>query len=88
MAPIRGRIRNAESRRVLDDFTVRSLRSQRAFRRKPQPKKAMQVKKSGISVWVSLKMKPTAIGSRVSKPAVWRIKPKLAIIRWVISTVY
>ena len=44
----------AENSKVLDDFTFRSLRSQRAFKIKPTPKKVTQVINSGISACVSL----------------------------------
>lgn len=54
MVPMRGRMINAKSSRVLADFTFRSLRSQRAFRKKPQLRNAVVVRKSGMSWAVSL----------------------------------
>ncbi len=54
IAPIKGNIINASSSSALEDFMLRSLRSHNAFSRKPTPKKAMQVMKSGIRASVSL----------------------------------
>ena len=72
-------------KRKLEPLKSRSILSHKAFRRNPLPRKATQAKNNEIMACVSPKINPTAIGNKVSKPAICSKNPRFANKRLLIS---
>jgi hypothetical protein len=78
-APIKGITMKEAKNNTLDDLKSKSFLSHKAFKRKPQPRKATQAMKSETTVWVSSKYNPTPIGRMVSNPAICSRNPEIGI---------